>query len=334
MLNKILAPLDGSILADTVLPHLIALTRVNGTVVTLLHVLENSQNALTEIDPVEWHLRKTEAQSYLNEASQRLRSFEIQTKEAVLEGRAADRIVEYAQKEDFDLVAISSHGRGGLSGWNVSSVAHKVIQRIRKSILIIPAYGQIGHRGLEQNLQAMRYRRILVPLDGSPRAECILPLASVLAQQHNADLVVAHVISQPELLQRMPLSEGDVCLLKQIKERNRSEAERYFEQLRGRISPQPQTRILEGEKVERALLKLTEDEGIDLVMLSAHGQSERNRMPYGRLAACLLDYGRTPLYVHQDLEDDEIEPLYAESVLYNTEPPAEHRINAYEYVVN
>ncbi|MCB9149893.1 MAG: universal stress protein [Caldilineaceae bacterium] len=332
MLDKILVPVDGSALAEAVLPHVVAVTRINGSRVTLLHVVEENA-AETQIDPVDWRLRKTEAQSYLAETSKRLERFNLPAAQVVLEGPAAERIVEYAQKENFDLVALSTHGQHGLSSWNLSSVAHKVIERIHKSTLIVPAHGSAGHRTPNGELYATPYQNILAPLDGSTRAECILPLASALARHHNANLILTHVVTPPDMIQRVPLSESDRDLLHRIVERNRAEAHRYFEQLRSRLSPEPQIRILESDNVERALLKFVEDEPIDLVVLAAHGHSGHSGHPYGRLAASFINYGSAPLYVHQDLEVSEIEPLYAERMLLNDAPPKEKRINAHEYAI-
>lgn len=341
MLHKILAPLDGSELADAVLPHVVSLTGINGTTVTLLHVLEADGFTSLEIDPVEWHLRKSEAQTYLSEASERLQQQGVMTNQIVLEGRAADRIVEYAQREDVDLVVLSTHGKGGLSGWNVSSIAQKVIHRVRKSTLIVPSHHSInylespvGHRGSEAGTQPVNYRRILVPLDGSSRAECVLPVAEALAQKHKAELMLVHVVTQPEMIQRMPLSDEDKELTRQVVERNRQEASRYFEQLERRISPKPTTHIVESDNVEYTLLDLSERESVDLVLLTAHGHTGHNGSAYGRLATSFIGHGSIPLYVHQDLHMDEIRPLYAEQMLNNLRRKPEHRINAYDYAAN
>jgi len=352
MLNKILVPLDGSELADTVLPHVAALTRINGTTITLLHVLEAAENSSTgkslqEVDPVEWHLRKSEVQTYLRETSQRLRWANLSSEEIVLEGRAADRIVEYAQKEDVDLVALSSHGNGGLSSWNISSTAQKVIHRVRKSTLIIPAHYNVryqntdqqndnqeqdaGHRMTPTEIPPISYQRILVPLDGSPRAECVLPIATALARVHGAELILVHVVTKPEMIERMPLSEEEKGLVTQIVKRNHAEVSRYFEQLQARISPRPSTLILERNNVEYALLDLAENESIDLVILAAHGHTGHNGGAYGRLATRFIDHGRMPLYVHQDLTVDEIQPLYAEEMIGNLEPKREQRVSTYDY---
>ncbi len=133
----------------------------------------------------------------------------------LLEGRAADRIVDYAQSEGYDFLVFTSHGRGGLTGWNMSSVASKIAVRAATSMLVVrPSPTSVSQ--YEGTLQPVRYRRILVPLDGSQRAEHVLPMAGALAEHHGADLVLLHVVTQPELIQRMPLTEEEIELVDKV----------------------------------------------------------------------------------------------------------------------
>lgn len=335
MLGKILAPLDGSTLAEVTLPHIVALNRINGTNVTLLHVLETQHTqgvrmAPTQVDPVEWNLRKAEGQSYLEEIANRLQPHDMATETVVLQGQAAERIVDYAQKEEFNLIALSSHGQGGLSGWNLSSVASKVVYRSRKSLLVIPAHRSMtqhhtksGEQGGE--LRSVQYQRILVPLDGSQRSECVLPLAEALARQHGAELILVHVVTPPEMIHRMPLSADDVALLTRIVDRNRMEATHYLEQIHAQLAPLASTRILNSDNVERALLQLAESESVDLIILAAHGSSGYNGRVYGHLVTSLINDSSVPLYIHQDFNINEMKPLYAEQMLQAPNPLLTHQ---------
>lgn len=325
MPQRILAPLDGSTLAQCVLPHIVAFTRVNGTEITVVRVLEGSAASPAKghplgafrPDPVDWHLRKIEAQTYLDELADQLRPFGLQVQVDVLEGPAAERIVDYAQRNDYDIIALSSHGGSGLTGWSIGGVAQKIIQRAHKSILLVPAYHPSALACQEKNgsLGDMHYQRILVPLDGSPRAECILNKASALARYHEAELVLAHVVAPPRLFQRMPLSNEDQALIRKVAERNRLEAEHYFDQLHGRLGLTPTIRILEGTHVPTTLTTLIQQAEIDLVLVSAHGHMYEDRRPYGSLATHLFTYSAVPVMVYQDLAQHEIEPTQAELAL-------------------
>jgi nucleotide-binding universal stress UspA family protein len=75
MFNKILVPLDGSVLAECVLPHAGALARSSGAEVILLRVLEQNipPDQARPVDPLSWRFRQVEAKAYLEGVDQRLR---------------------------------------------------------------------------------------------------------------------------------------------------------------------------------------------------------------------------------------------------------------------
>jgi nucleotide-binding universal stress UspA family protein len=301
MFSHILAPLDGSPLAVCVLPHVVAVARATGAHITLLRVLERSGNDLAgDVNPFDWHMQKLEAQAYLDEiAQQLLHSVDLPVKTDLLEGSAAVQIVEHAQRIDADLVLLSSHGRGGLSDWHTSSVAQKVIQRSGLSVLLTRAWrpeamcepAQWGER---------YYQRILVPLDGSPRAECVLPIATALAEHADA-LWLVHVVTRPELFQRMPLTTDEQGLLEHVVQRNQQQATRYLEQLQARLVPTPRIHIFTNHNAATMLHHFVAQEQIDLVLLCAHGFSGQPQWPFGSLANSFINYGETPLLIVQDM---------------------------------
>ncbi len=312
MFEKIVVPLDGSAFATSVIPHVVAMVQATLANVALLRVVVNEASTTTAISPVDWQLQKSEAQAYLDEVTTRLATVSQLSPEAVLlEGRAADRIIEYAQQSDCDLVALSSHGQGGLNGWNVSSVAQKVIHRVNKSILLVRAY-QMDVENQAGNWTGVRYRRILVPLDGSPRAEHVLPIATSLAEWHQAELLLVHVITYPPMFQRMPLTAEERALAEQLFERNQTQATKYFEQLRSRLLPEPQTHVIAGENMLAALYNFVEQQATDLIILSAHGYSAQSQWPYGSLVTSFIEHGSTSLLVLQDMPPNAIEPTAAE----------------------
>jgi nucleotide-binding universal stress UspA family protein len=311
MFGKIVAPLDGSVLAASVLPHVVALVQATGAQVTLLRVMGREANALSAISPVDWQLQKTEAQIYLDELSSRLTPL-LTPPPAVLllEGHVADRIIEYAKQNECDLVVLSSHGQSGLHSWNVSSITQKVLARVGRSVLLIRAY-QMDTSQLSE-WDGMRYRRIIVPLDGSPRAEHVLPIATALAGWHGAELMLVHVVTRPTMIQRMPLTAEDSALAEQLFERNQTQAHKYLEQLRLRLNPEPQIHLITGENVPATLHRFVNQQGTDLVIMSAHGHSAQRQWPYGSLAMSFVEHGATSLLLLQDMPPNTIEPTAAE----------------------
>jgi nucleotide-binding universal stress UspA family protein len=309
MLEHVLVPLDGSPLAECVLPHATALARAFGARVTLLQVLERTHTAgrTRSVDPLGWHMRKVEAASYLDGVVARLQGIGLRTERELLEGQAAERIVEFARSQDVGLILLSSHGRSGLSRWNVSSVVEKIILRVWLPTMIVRAYQPVT-----SDLEGLRYRRLLVPLDCSQRAECALPLATTLARLHESQLLLAHVVCRPEMPRRAPLTQEELELTNQLTERNRLEASRCLEQLQSRLYSNVQIRLLVGDNTAPTLHELVKQEDVDLVVLSAHGYSGGIRWPYGSVALNFIAYGTTPLLIVQDLSQDELENTQAE----------------------
>jgi len=326
MLEQILVPLDGSMLATCVLPHTIALARTFNAHVTLLHTLEHDKTSSHSVDPLSWYLRKAETQSYLDEVSGRLQKAGVPVDYVLLEGPAATRITEYAHSHGTDLIVLSSHGQSGLSHWGISSVAQKIVQRANTSIMLVPAY-----QYSDSNQSAAQYRRILVPLDGSQRAESGLPLATMLARYSQAKLILAHVVSRPRLFRRLPPAAEDTRLVDQLVERNLAEAASYLEQLQSRLPVESETHLLTSDNVISTLHELVEQHEIDLVMLSAHGYSIEVQQPYGGLAPNFVAYGSTPLLIKQDLLPQQMKLSWAEAAARTQEGASTRRKAGYTH---
>ncbi len=308
MLNHILVPLDGSPLAECVLPHTVAVARAFESQVTLLRILgPPSAAGLAQVDPLDWQFSKTEAKAYMDEMSARLQEAGLRTENALVEGLAAERIIEFAHSHAADLIMLNSHGQSGLSCWNTSGVVQKVVLHACISAMIVRAY-----RPATRDLTSLHYQRLLVPLDCSQRAECALPLAATLARFHESRLLLAHVVRRPEMPRYAPPTQEDAELANRTTERNRLEAGSCLERLQSRLSWDAQTHLLVGDSVAMTLHELVEQENVDLVVLSAHGYSGGSKWPYGSVALSFLTYGATPLLVVQDLPPDEMEVTPAE----------------------
>ena len=309
MFKRILLPLDSSKLAECVLPHLVAIAQICEPEVQLLRVLEpfGVTARMRMIDPVDWQIRKAEAESYLAGIADRLQNAGLKVTYQLNEGRPAEQIIEAAQAWDADLILMSSHGQSGISPWNVSSVVQQVIMRAHRSFMIIRAY-----QPLTAELTGLRYHKIFLPLDGSPRAEMTLMLAESLAQAHNSEILVAHIVRQPELPRRTSASQEDLSLVNQLTQRNQAEAIKYLEDLQSRTNITIQTKLEISPSISRSLHQIAEENDIDLAILSAHGYSGGTQWPFGSVGLGFIVYGSSPLIILQDLPMSRIELTRAE----------------------
>ncbi|TAK14687.1 MAG: universal stress protein [Anaerolineae bacterium] len=304
MFDSILVPLDGSQLAECVLPHAMAIARPFDSEISLLRMLEKNQTGVPGqlMDLLSWQINKTQASLYLEKARERLEESKLRSGTAVLEGRVAEGIAAYAQQKDIKLIILSSHGRSGLTPWGVSSVSQKIILSAPTSVLIVRAHQQTARA--DEPSETPAYPRILVPLDGSQRAENVLPAITQLARFHKSQIHLMHVIQRPEMARQMPPAPEDIELSNKVVERNREEAGRYLEEVKSRSSLdgiKVQTHLLTSDNACVELHRLVEQENIGLVAMNAHGHSGNQQWPYGSLVNNFILYGKVPLLILQDL---------------------------------
>lgn len=312
MVKKILIPLDGSAPAECVLPHAVRMAHAFHAQVTLLHVLEAESSLIQPIDPLNWYLHKIESSTYLSKISEFMRNYDLPVKQVQLEGPVSLRIIDYAEANDYDLMILSSHGQSGLSEWGIGSTAQKIIQRVKTSVMLVRAFGELDY--LETVAQ---YKRILVPLDGSLRAECILPQVIVLAQVCQATLIFTHVVARPFLFSHFPPPRKDIRLVEKLVEQNMAAATAYLEQLGAEVAVASESRLLVADNVPLALHELVEKEEIDLVALSAHGRSCNPQQRCGSLVSNFVHFGSTPLLIRQDLSPKQMKQTIAELASIN-----------------
>ncbi|NMC34883.1 MAG: universal stress protein [Veillonellaceae bacterium] len=330
MFNRILIPLDGSLLAERAIPHAEQFARIFGAKIVLLRVLEVATDFENQFptDPLSWQLRKAEADMYMQSVASRIRDHLIATEKhpeerveyAVLEGRTAENIIDFAHNMKVDLLVISSHGSGGLSRWGMSSVIQKVIDLIYLPLLIIRSYDLPGETD-----ETTHYRRILLPIDSSRRAECAFSPAIVLAkggterapkaenemqesEMQIADgdewvpkLLLASVISPPEIPIPAPYPVEIHRLSEQLLHVSRQAVLAYLSEMKLRLPVESETRVVESKNISSAIQELAEQENIDLVVMSAHGYSGHLTYPYGSVTRNSIEFGNKSLLVIQDI---------------------------------
>ena len=293
--HHVLVCLDRSALAETVLPHAVALARGFGARLTLLHILEPHHAEGSPTDPLDWEVRRAEASEYLGRIASDYGSPQLAVDLDLGQGHAAEQIRAWAGSHQVDFTVLCSHGQGGYTQWSLASTAQKLIGWVAGSLLLVPASAAPPSPERE-----VRYTRILVPLDGSPRAESVVPLAVRLAKAHRSELILTHVVPVPELTCTGPPAAEDLELGQRLVRRNERVARRYLERLQAHLeaSRLPVRTVLAREgNVRDELVGIIEREGADLVVLSAHGSTGRTDWPFGSVAGHLMAHCKTPLLI-------------------------------------
>jgi nucleotide-binding universal stress UspA family protein len=345
MFNRILVPLDGSALAERAIPHAAQFARIFGSIIVLLQVLDPTSyhENPNPVDPLSWQIRKAEADMYMNGVAARLREDLLEgapqasdkdkeeekarVEYSIREGKTAENIVNFAHAENIDLLVISTHGSGGLSRWNISSVTQKVINLIYLPVLIVRAYNLPETQG---EVARVHYRRILLPIDSSRRAECALPAGIALARGKistnlppdltapadsslTSKLILAAVIRPPEIPIPEPYPVEIGQLSAQLMQASRQAVNDYLNEMKVRLSVDCETCLIENNSVSSAIQNLAnQEEDIDLVVLCAHGYTGESTWPYGSVARNYMEHGTKPALVIQDVPRSRVKPTAAE----------------------
>src|SRR5512139_590701 len=202
MFKHILIPLDGSALAEVVLPVAHYLARVLGAQVTLIHILEQSASASIH---GERHLTEAEeAEGYLEEIGRRTfpsgisvsRHVHAEAMESVARG-----IVDHQAELAPDLILMCTHGRGGLRELLFGRIAQQVVASGRTPVLLIPPQ--------EPLLQGpFVCRTLLAPTDGKPTHESGLDVAFGLARSTGARVHLLAVVPTVDKLAGRQAASG------------------------------------------------------------------------------------------------------------------------------
>lgn len=146
-LRSILVPLDGSELAEAVLPLVTDLARSIGASVTLARVvpflggiyMASPYAPLVVPDTFDQAMEdaRTTARAYLDAAAERLRRAGITVETVERDGDPASRLLSLMDEEHYDLVVAATHGRTGITRWVMGSVAEHLIEASHTPVLLV-----------------------------------------------------------------------------------------------------------------------------------------------------------------------------------------------------
>ncbi len=152
MYKNILVPLDGSELAECVLPHVESIAKGSGVQnVVFLRVIEpfhmpsgGDGASFSDEDMKRMNSEnKAAAENYLSQLVNRTEYGGVTVQSETISGKAAESIADYATRNTVDLIAIATHGRSGVSRWVWGSVADRVLRSACVPVLMIRAPGCI-----------------------------------------------------------------------------------------------------------------------------------------------------------------------------------------------
>lgn len=141
MFQRILVPLDGSELAESILPYVEDLAATHKSKIVLLrvalaHTLPGQDEITAEVEAIR------EAEEYLKVIEERLKKKGLDVESHVRYGKGPEEIIDFCQEPDIDVVAMFTHGRTGVGRWLLGSVAEKVVRHCPVPTLLFRPEGQ------------------------------------------------------------------------------------------------------------------------------------------------------------------------------------------------
>jgi nucleotide-binding universal stress UspA family protein len=289
MYSKILLPLDGSKLAEAVLPYVRALAKDLKIPVDLLYV--NDPNQPTACAPFM-------VNEYLKSITESFGSA-VAVRSVVEAGNTAATIIEIAAAEPEMVVAMATHGYSGAKRWLLGSVAEKVLRAAANHVLLVrPANGApIG---------AAKLTTVIVPLDGSTLAEKVLPTVSELALRLILQVVLIRVTRRiysapPEGF--LPVFGANAPDLKKLWEEAKAEANQYLIEKVNQLRQQGLTQVTPlvfecgVDGAAAAIIDLVKKTPDSFVAMCTHGESGIGNWLVGSVTERVVRHTAGPVLV-------------------------------------
>lgn len=190
MYKKILVPLDGSDHAEAILPHVENLARHEGAKIVFASVVTpvSQSFVLDPHAPPKYNFDQAsvdKAWAYLQEKQAEFQAKGMNADPLLMYGPSVEGIIHAANEAKADLIALTSRGKTNLKKVIYGSTASGVLNRVKRPLLLVHELTEVG-KATNNN--------ILVPLDGSPRSEKVMPHVEGVAKLYDAQVTLLRVI--------------------------------------------------------------------------------------------------------------------------------------------
>ena len=272
MFRRVLIPLDGSELSEAAL-------------VPLKRLLSGSEDARALLLHAAPSDSADAAEDSLARAAERVRAWPLGCEVHLVEGDPADAILSALERLNPDLIAMATHGRSGLQRLVRGSVAERVLRHATQPLLLVNPSAEAGPDGA--------FRRILVPLDGSPLADKILPYVIAMAQASGAEVTLIRVEPiDPYLnlpLSGVPFVQPTLWNPQAVRETIQPQLDRLLA-----AGVEAKIEAVIGDAAQEIVQRAHET---DLVALSSHGRSGPSRWWFGSTAEQILRAVDRPVFL-------------------------------------
>jgi nucleotide-binding universal stress UspA family protein len=310
MFKKLLVPLDRSPLAEQAIGQAAAIARASGAGLDL--VLVHQPFPFDGFSDAPWSAQAWhEERRYLELVADEVSSgSSVSATHAILRGEAVDMICRHAWDIDADLIVMTSHGRTGLSRAWLGSVADGVLRYSTTPVLMLRPIDGKTRRDAAHHL----FKRVLVPVDGSPLSAEVLAAATSLAKCSDARMSLLRVV------QPVPMIIPDVAVpyaytppmpddpaTKRLADEASHQLAEVARQLHEESGVEIEARVVVEERVASAILDFVRAHDIDVVAMSTHGRGA-SRFLLGSVADKVLRGSGVSMLLYRPLRVQERAP--------------------------
>lgn len=294
VIRRILVPLDDSELAATVVPYVASIAKRFQSRCILYHVLESRPRwKRGALPPLIDGLPAENIQQYLDRVAQKLTEQGVEADTLIERGEPASMILKAARAQKADLVAVATHGHGGIGPWLFGTVAHRVVERANSTLLLVRPSPAAPVAGVVQ------LQRLLIPVDGSEEGEAALPWAGEFARRHEATLHLLQVVPTLESLPgtRATAAALSPAMVGEFLTAASDAAQAYLQRLSAKLRKENVTcevAVLRGEPADE-ILQYAGQVGAELTFMATHGRIGFGGAWYGSVVNKVLSRFTSPL---------------------------------------
>ena len=302
-----MVPLDGFATSERALAPAIRLARDTGARLHLVHVIDPIKFPpyAPAVPTAEWWNGGAidAAKDYLDRLRlQLLLECGVEGSGTVLQGLIAPSLLHEAEQIDADLIVMTTHQRSPVQRLFVGSVAHEVARSSLCPVLFMRAAEVIPEERAQDT-----FKHILVPIDGSPHSETILPFARDIARVDKGQVTLLHVVMSTAAI---PMVSGGF-VPSSIMERVDPAAElhagqMYVDRIANTLCDydvRPRAKLAASTSIANEILQFAKDNSVDLIAMTTHGQGGLWRLLLGSTADRVLRASDVPVLLFNPKED-------------------------------
>ncbi|KDS92124.1 universal stress protein UspA [Halorubrum saccharovorum] len=289
MFDRILFPTDGSDGASAAFDHVLDIAADHGATVHVLNVADTTHDSVTRIGREVVDVLEREGDEIVEAAADRAADRGVETVTEVLQGGVAETIATYAGDHGIDLVAMPTRGRTGLDRLLLGSTTERVVRASTVPVLSIGPDGETAR---------YPYRNVLVPTDGSERADDALDRALTLADRAGATI---HLLSVVDVGSVGIEGYAGVDALVEGTEETVAEAAATAE----KAGVETAEAVEVGSSAARGIEAYVDENDIDLVVMGTQGRTGVERYLLGSVAERTVRTSPVPVLTVPDPGDED-----------------------------